>query len=185
MVPVLGTILDTVYLRSAAIAVAPELCIFVRSDLGGRVGLVLWFFAVWVTSYVQTGVLYIFDGVACAASHDYDLCHSSSLSFSNFAHSGGTRGRRGGAGLQRQGSAEGPQKDSGRAAERCLAIPLSGDSHMVCSHSMFSRSMFSQTLSPRMRHRGWLDHRCVGIGFEVSSGRQSSQLTRCQNTRGQ
>ena len=172
MVPVLGTILDTVYLRSAAIAVAPELCIFVRSDLGGRVGLVLWFFAVWVTSYVQTGVLHIFDGVACAASHDYVTHLLSPFQTSPTAAGRADGGERQAAG-QRGRAAEGQWR--GALQFRSPAI-LTWYVHTACSHAACSH---------RERHLGCLDHRCVGIGFEVSSGRQSSQLTRCQYTRGQ
>ena len=178
MVPVLGTILDTVYLRSAAIAVAPELCIFVRSDLGGRVGLVLWFFAVWVTSYVQTGVLYIFDGVACAASHDY-VTHL----LSPFQTSPTAAGRAdGGEGQGCSGRAARKGRRRTVEGQRRGALPFRSPAiltwyvHTACSHAACSH---------RERHLGCLDHRCVGIGFEVSSGRQSSQLTRCQYTRGQ
>lgn len=106
----------------------------------------------------RRGTVYIFDGVACAASHDY-VTHL--LSFSNFAHSGGTRGRRGAAG------GRAARKGRRRTVERCLAIPLSGDSHMVCSHSMFSRSMFSQRSSPRLSRSQMRRDRLRGVEWSA------------------
>ena len=141
--------------------------------------------AVWVGTLLLCGMgwcglvtsrrgycLYIFDGVACAASHDYVTHLLSPFQTSPTAAGRADGGERQAAG-QRGRAAEGQWR--GALQFRSPAI-LTWYVHTACSHAACSH---------RERHLGCLDHRCVGIGFEVSSGRQSSQLTRCQYTRGQ
>ena len=169
------------YLRSAAIAVELLSSVFLSGPIWA-VGLGWYFgflrYGLLVTSRRGYTVLYIFDGVACAASHDY-VTHllspfQTSPTAAGRADGGGGQGCSGRAARKgRRRTVEGQRR--GALPFRSPAI-LTWYVHTACSHAACSH---------RERHLGCLDHRCVGIGFEVSSGRQSSQLTRCQYTRGQ
>ena len=65
--------------------------------------------------------------------------------------------RAAGGGGERQGSGRAARKGRGRTAERCPAIPLSGDSHTACSHTACSHAACSH----RHCHLECSDHRCA------------------------